>query len=229
VTSPIPSFARIAAGSFDMGDEDGRDDERPVHRVTLSAFEIARRQVTNEEYDRFVAAAGHSPAPHRLDPPFADPRQPVVAVSWFDAVDYCAWLSELTARRVRLPSEAEWEFAARAGSNTRYPWGNDEARDGDASRWIEGPEPCGAGTPNAFGLHDFCENVHEWCSDWYQAGYYAQSPDRDPHGPEVGVRRVSRGGSWRHRVKVSRSAARSSLPPDLRYNDYGFRIARDAE
>jgi formylglycine-generating enzyme len=223
----IPAFIRLAGGSFLMGDEDGRDDERPVHRVTLGTFEIARCQVTNEEYDQFVAATGHVPAPNRLDPQFADPRQPVVAVSWFDAIDYCAWLSELTSRRIRLPSEAEWEYAARGGLSARYPWGNDQARDDDERRWLDGPEPCGTGTPNGFGLYDACENVHEWCSDWYGSDYYAYSPELDPRGPQHGVRRVSRGGSWRHRVKVSRCAARSSLPPDLHYSDYGFRVARD--
>ena len=86
-------------------------------------------------------------------------------------------------------------------------------------------EPVGRYAPNAFGLYDICENVHEWCSDWYQAGYYAISPDRNPAGPERGDRRASRGGSWRHHVKASRCAARSSIPPEFRYADYGFRVA----
>jgi formylglycine-generating enzyme required for sulfatase activity len=85
----------------------------------------------------------------------------------------------------------------------------------------------GLGTPNGFGLYDVCTNVHEWCSDWYGAEYYAISPQRDPRGPGHGTRRVSRGGSWRHHVKVTRCAARSSIPPDFRYTDYGFRVACD--
>jgi formylglycine-generating enzyme required for sulfatase activity len=90
-----------------------------------------------------------------------------------------------------------------------------------------GPRPVGRRTPNAYGLYDICENVHEWCSDWYAADYYAGSPERNPRGPVTGSRRASRGGSWRHQIQFSRCAARSSIPPEFRYADYGFRIARD--
>ncbi len=90
-----------------------------------------------------------------------------------------------------------------------------------------GPEPVGRYAPNAFGLYDICENVHEWCSDWYQADYYATSAERNPRGPETGERRASRGGSWRHHIKVTRCAARSSIPPAFQYADYGFRVACD--
>jgi formylglycine-generating enzyme required for sulfatase activity len=194
---------------FSMGSASGADDERPVHRVWVDAFELAPTQVTNAEYARFVEATGHPP------PPFwNDPQQPVVAVSWFDAVAYCDWLG------VRLPTEAEWECAARGGAEgARYPWG-DVAPD---DRTLTGPELVGQRAPNGFGLYDMCENVHEWCSDWYAA--YEVFPDRNPRGPETGTRRASRGGSWRHQVKVSRCAARSSLPPEYRYADYGFRVA----
>lgn len=209
----VPPLVRIEAASFLMGSE-LRDDERPVHRVELDAFAIGVCQVTNAEYDLFVQRTGGAPAPHRDEPQFSDPRQPVVAVSWFDAVSYCEWLSGETGRRFRLPAEAEWECAARGGvEGALYPWGDEppESRPDYATRWLHGPEPCGGGAPNGYGLYDICENVHEWCSDWYQTG----------------ARRASRGGSWRHRVKISRCAARSSLPPDLRYSDYGFRVASD--
>jgi len=203
----------IPATSFLMGSNDGADNERPVHRVSLDAFQLAVHQVTNAEYDLFLQATGHPPPPHRNP----HPEQPVVAVSWFDAVAYCEWLGG------RLPTEAEWECAARGGAEGMlYPWGND-VRDGD--RWPDGPAPVGGGTPNGYGLYDLCENVHEWCSDWYAADYYALSPGHDPRGPDTGTRRVSRGGSWRHRLKVSRCAARSSIPPEYRYADYGFRVA----
>jgi formylglycine-generating enzyme required for sulfatase activity len=222
----IPPLVRIDAASFLMGSNAGRDNERPVHRVDLDAFAIGRCQVTNAEYDLFVQCSGHLPPAHREEPQFNDPRQPVVAVSWFDAVSYCHWLSSETGRRFRLPTEAEWECAARGGlAGSLYPWG-DERRD-DGTRWIRGPEAGGGGAPNGFGLYDMCENVHEWCSDWYQPDYYAVSPQRNPRGPETGVRRASRGGSWRHQIKVTPCAARSSLPPDLHYTDYGFRVACD--
>jgi sulfatase modifying factor 1 len=198
----------IPATSFLMGSQDGADDERPVHRVWIDAFEIAATQVTNREYSAFRAMQ------------FDDPDQPVVGVSWFDAVEYCRWLGP----RFRLPTEAEWEHAARGGmEGLRYPWGDGPQSRPDYDR----PMPVARGVPNAFGLYDMCENVHEWCSDWYGANYYAQSPEANPRGPERGSRRSSRGGSWRHQIKISRCAARSSIPPEFRYADYGFRVGAD--
>jgi formylglycine-generating enzyme required for sulfatase activity len=94
-------------------------------------------------------------------------------------------------------------------------------------RWKKGPEPVAQYAANAFGLYDICENVHEWCSDWYKAGYYAESPERNPTGPDRGDRRASRGGSWRHHIKAARCASRSSIPPEFHYADYGFRVACD--
>jgi formylglycine-generating enzyme required for sulfatase activity len=214
------NFALIPAQSFLMGSDGGRPDERPVHRVCVDAFEIGTCQVTNAEYTIFANASGH-PQPLTA---FIDAAQPVVAVSWFDAVAYCDWLSESEERRVRLPTEAEWECAARSGvEGMRYPWGDELPPDAAMNE----PRPVGRGTPNAYGLYDMCENVHEWCGDWYAAEFYGASPERNPRGPHDGSRRVSRGGSWRHQIKFSRCAARSSIPPELRYEDYGFRIARD--
>jgi formylglycine-generating enzyme required for sulfatase activity len=97
------------------------------------------------------------------------------------------------------------------------------------TRWQTGPEPVAHYAPNAFGLYNICDNVHEWCSDWYDPNYYAVAPERNPRGPElrlgIGQRKASRGGSWRHHVKVARCSARSSIPPDFHYADYGFRVA----
>jgi len=158
------------------------------------------------------------------------PEQPVVAVSWFEAVAYCEWLSHVTGRDYRLPTEAEWERAARGGvDGKQFPWGDDSPQSlpDYSTRWLTGPEPVGKYAPNAFGLHDIGDNVHEWCSDWYDANYYAVSPQHNPCGPAEGTRRASRGGSWRHHIKAARCAARSSIPPQFRYADYGFRIACD--
>ena len=226
-----PKLALIPAGWFLMGSEAGQDNERPVHRVWVDAFYLAECQVTNREYTHFVAATGVQP-PLWKDPNFSHPHQPVVAVSWFEAVQYCEWLSGTSGANYRLPGEAEWERAARGGQESKsFPWGDDppQSLPNYKQRWVTGPEPVGQYAPNAFGILDICENVHEWCSDWYQADYYAASSERNPRGPISGERRVSRGGSWRHHVKISRCAARSSLPPQFQYADYGFRVACDVK
>ena len=218
-------FVHIPGGEFLMGQADGRDEERPVHPVTLAPFRICRYQITNADYDHFRKATLREKSEYRDRPEFSHSAHPVVAVNWFDAVAFCHWLSEQWKLPVRLPTEAEWEYAARGGFAQRlYPWG-DSLPAISADRWKHGPEPVGLGEPNGYGLFDMCQNVHEWCSDWYDPAYYAVSPLASPHGPEHGKRRSSRGGAWRHHIKVSRCAARSSIPPEFRYADYGFRIA----
>jgi len=222
----------IPAGFFLMGSATGQDNERPIHRVWVDAFQLAAHQVTNAEYEVFLRHQSKLPPPFFRDANFSDPQQPVVGVSWFDATDYCAWLRSVTARNFRLPTEADWERAARGGVDGKlFPWGDapPESLPNYGVRWQTGPEPVGQSPPNPFGLFDICANVHEWCSDWFDAGYYAFSPDRNPPGPESGIRRASRGGSWRHHIRVTRCAARSSIPPHLHYADYGFRVACDLE
>jgi formylglycine-generating enzyme required for sulfatase activity len=223
-------MALISEGEFWMGSEEGQEEERPVHRVWVDAFEMAVFQVRNRDYLRFVEESRYEPPPMVEDPAFSHPDQPVVAVSWLDAVAYCGWLSEVSGRCYRLPTEAEWERAARGGrEGSRYGWGNEppESVPDYRKRWQTGPDPVGRYPPNPFGLYNLGDNVHEWCRDWFDKAYYATSPYRNPGGPESGVRRASRGGSWRHHIKVSRCAARSSIPPDFRYADYGFRLVRD--
>lgn len=224
-----PRMVRIPEGWFLMGSDAGQDNERPVHRVWVDAFELAACQVTNAEYAQFLAATEHRKPLHWDDPLFSHPEQPVVAPSWFDAVAYGEWLSEKSGHRYRLPTEAEWERAARGGVEQKlYPWGDAplESLANYSTRWKKAPEPVGRAERNAFGLYDIAANVHEWCSDWFDAHYYLASPERNPHGPAEGTRRSSRGGSWRHATKVSRCAARSSIPPEFQYADYGFRLAR---
>jgi formylglycine-generating enzyme required for sulfatase activity len=220
-----PEMVPLPGGTFVMGSNSGRDDEAPPHGVELSRFSIGRYAVTNREYAWFLKETDAVPPPAWGDPRFNHPEQPVVAVSWFDAVAYGEWLSRLTGSAYRLPSEAERELACRAGSITAFSWGDSAERETGAygRRWDMGPELVG-GPPNAFGLCNLADNVHEWCLDWYGSDYYRKSPRTNPGGPETGTRKVSRGGSWRHKVKVTRSAARSSIPPDYRYTDYGFRI-----
>jgi formylglycine-generating enzyme required for sulfatase activity len=215
----LDDMVRIPGGEFLMGQDDGRDEERPVHQVIVSPFLLCRYQTTNGHFAALSRTLG--PADH-----------PVTEVSWFDATEYCAWLSARFGRIFHLPTEAEWEFAARGGlEQSLYPWGDDPVtgRDGYATRWRTGPEAVATSEPNAYGLFDMCENVHEWCSDWYDPLYYAVSPQENPQGPVIGTRRSSRGGAWRHHIKIARCAARSSIPPDFRYADYGFRVACGGE
>jgi formylglycine-generating enzyme required for sulfatase activity len=217
-----PELISIEGGVFLMGSEIGADDEKPLHEVYVSPFQIARYPITNREFAQFAAdQISH-------DSNFNHPDQPVTSVSWFDAVAYCDWLSNQTGKSYRLPTEAEWEFAATAGDPKNiYPWGTRDwqQRSELHSRFQNGPETVGLFEPNGLGIHDMGMNVHEWCSDWYANNYYAQSPRENPKGPSNGDRRSSRGGSWRHQIKITRCAARSSIPPMMRYADYGFRVA----
>jgi formylglycine-generating enzyme required for sulfatase activity len=226
----LGSFARIPAGSFLMGSDQGMDDERPVHRVWVDAFDIAVHPVTHAQYAEFLRATDHEP-PRDWSGAAEDATAvdlPVIGVSWFDCEAYCAW--RLTrGEHLRLPTEAEWERAARGGiDGRRYPSG--DAIPGwipDGGRGpLAGPWPVTLGAPNEFGLMGIAANIHEWCADWYAAEFYAASPDRNPAGPPGGTRRASRGGSWRHAVTLSRCAARSRIDPSFRYTDYGFRLAR---
>jgi formylglycine-generating enzyme required for sulfatase activity len=228
-----PVCALVPAGDFLMGCAQGRDEERPQHPVWVDAFEMAIYQVRNRDFAAFMQSTGHPPPPNWNQAGFDHPDYPVVSVSWFEAQKYGQWLASLTGRPYRLPTEAEWERAARGGEEGRlYPWGNDPPQDRAEyqQRWggnVSGPLPVGLAAPNPYGIYDLCENVHEWCADWYKPDYYAQSPRHNPSGPALGERRASRGGSWRHHVKVSRVAARSSIPPTFQYADYGFRVVRE--
>ena len=224
----MPRFVAIPAGAFLMGSDRGQEDERPVHRVHVDAFEMSAYPVTRAEYAAFLDATGHEHPREWHEHAFAGSDRPVVGVSWLDADAYCRWRAR-NGSAERLPTEAEWERAARGGADgAAFPWGD------DLPSWIPdggrgplaGPWPVTLGDPNAFGLFGIAANVHEWCADWHAADYYAASPEANPQGPPTGRRRASRGGSWRHAVTISRSAARSKIDPSFRYTDYGFRTVR---
>ena len=218
----------IPEGWFWMGSDNHYRWERPRHQVWLDAFAIAKFAVTRQEYAEFLADTPYPRPPCWNDPAFGCSEQPVVGVSWFAASAYCEWLSKQTGEIYRLPTEAEWEKACRGGlENAAYAWGDESIETIEYFRgdW-NSPRPVGQGPRNGYGLFNMGDNVHEWCIDWYGEQYYAASPERNPAGPEDGSRRVSRGGSWRHQLKASRAAHRSSLPPGYAYTDYGFRICR---
>ncbi len=224
----VAEFASIPGGWFTMGSDEGRADEQPEHRVWVAPFEMALHPVTHAEYEGFLCATGRETPREWSNRAFSAPDQPVVGVSWNDAVVYCLWRSS-DGDPVRLPTEAEWERAARGRrENHQYPWGNEIPSwiPNDGRGPLEGPWGVALGEPNDFGLYGIGANIHEWCADWHAHTYYRESPSRNPTGPTVGVRRSSRGGSWRHAVTLSRNAARSKLDPSFRYTDYGFRVAR---
>lgn len=224
----MDAFVTIPSGWFLMGSTAGGDEEQPAHRVFVDAFALAVHPVTRDDYARFLDDTGHTP-PREWSTQPAGRGLPVVGVSWEDAQAYCAWRST-TDRALRLPTEAEWERAARGGAaGAAYPWGD------EIPAWVpaagrgplDGPWPVSLGDPNPYGLFGIGANVHEWCADWFAADFYGRSPSHNPRGPETGVRRASRGGSWRHAITISRCAARSRLDPTFRYTDYGFRVAHD--
>jgi formylglycine-generating enzyme required for sulfatase activity len=206
----LPRLVPVPAGTLEAARGDGW--ARP--ETPVAAYRLGATQVTNREWAAFVEATGREESPFFAHPEFRGHDRPVVAVSWLDAEAYLAWLSAGSREAFRLPSEDEWEWAARGGlRGALYPWGDEppESRYPDYPRlWISGPERVGTHAPNGYGLHEMCENVHEWCAGWHDA-------ERR--------RRPSRGGSWRHQRKVSRCDARSSIPPHFRYADYGFRVA----
>jgi formylglycine-generating enzyme required for sulfatase activity len=186
-------------GEFQMGDNfnEGGDDERPVHTVYLDAFYIDKYEMTNALYKKFMEATGHRTPADWTNPSFNQPNQPVVGVSWDDAEAYARWAGK------RLPTEAEWEKAARGGLvGKRYPRGNDISHNDEnyygtsgADIW-QGLAPVGKFPPNGYGLYDMSGNVYEWVADWYLANYYAISPQKNPKGPDTGSWRVLRGGTW---------------------------------
>jgi formylglycine-generating enzyme required for sulfatase activity len=217
----------IPAGDFLMGDEDGLPDARPPHRVHLSAYWIDRYEVTNERY-RACVEAGVC-APPRAREAFDDPRagaHPVTNVTWLQARTYCHW------RGARLPTEAEWEKAARGPDARRYPWGDDEGpiqrgRHDGAGRTTEpvGSRPDAA---SPYGVQDLVGSVWEWVKDWYAEDYYGRSPARDPQGPLRGSFRVLRGGDWTRGAVELRVSARAWDEMTYWGPTLGFRCAADA-
>ena len=227
-----PEMVVVPAGSFRMGcvsGQDCEDDELPVHEVRVASFALGRYEVLFEEYDRFVATGRESPD----DEGWGRGGRPVIYVSWEDATAYAEWLSAETGERYRLPSEAEWEYAARAGTTTAYSWGADIGQNRAncvfcSSRWDgEQTSPAGSFAANAWGLQDMHGNVHERVEDCWHDSYARAPADGSAwtRGGDCG-RRVVRGGSWLHYPRVLRSANRIWSAVGSRYFNVGFRLAR---
>jgi formylglycine-generating enzyme len=247
----VPEMVRIPAGEFLMGSSSLSSDEGPVHEVFLDEYYIGKFEVTNAQYKTFCKATGRPcPQPRwdqhssrgTSDELTAKPTYPVVDVSWDDALAYCEWLSRTTVKKYRLPTEAEWEKAARGGLyGKKYPWG-DEAYDANGHyRANAGSEaenerirkkdgfsytaPVGSFPPNGYGLYDMAGNVWEWCADFYDGTYYVRSAYKNPQGPERGEKRVIRGGSWFGGPEHMENAARLWDYESIRYASTGFRVA----
>ena len=211
----------IHGGTFLMGSNDGDSDEKPPHEVTVESFYMDAHEVTIAQYKVFADATAR-PLPPFWQPELDKPDEPVAGVSWYDAQAYAAWAGK------RLPTEAEWEYAARGGtSGQKYFWGDTPDRS-FANYGSFGIVQVKKFAPNQYGLHDMAGNVWEWCSDWYGADFYAVSPAAHVTGPVAGVLKVLRGGAWYCGPDEVRTANRFYASPDARSFNVGFRCVRDA-
>jgi formylglycine-generating enzyme len=256
----VPELVSIPAGPFEMGSNAGEEHERPEHTVYVDTFQIGVQPVSHAQYARFVRETGHRPpivddlplvvsagGPERerefraasipyvwteSQPPRDLLAHPVTLVRCDDAEAYCRWLSAVLGKAVRLPSEAEWEKAARGGhERQRYPWG--DHLDAQHANYLEDPaqkatrgtQACRSYPANGFGLYEMSGNVWEWVNDWYDAGYYAASPPANPPGPVSGLFRMVRGGGWLASDPTMLTCShRHQVPPDTYSYGIGFRV-----
>jgi len=237
----LDEMVAIPAGYFMMGDNDGKDNEKPIHKVYVNAFGMDKYEVTVAQYQRFIEATGHR-LPENWNEQLQNPNRPAANVDWNDANAYSNWAGK------RLPTEAEWEYAARGGNtgvegkpHYKYPWGNeadstkanfdaDSSRGRQWERWEIAKlylKDVGSYSPNGYRLFDMAGNVWEWCADWSDPNYYKTSPERNPKGPENGTYRVLRGGSWYHKASSMRCAQRRGRKPTVRSSHFiGIRCVR---
>jgi len=222
-------FVLIQAGEFTIGspenEKDRQSNEGPYHKVKITKpFYMQTTEVTQAQWK---AVMGNNPSYFKGD------DLPVEQVSWDDAQEFIKKLSAKEGVKYHLPTEAEWEYACRAGSTTRFCFGDDESKLGEYAWYNENSDnktrPVGQKKPNARGLYDMHGNVWEWCQDWYDENYYKNSPAEDPQGPASGAIRVVRGGRWFGEAGDCRTAFRSWVETSFRYDNFGFRLARSSE
>ncbi len=235
----------IKGGCYDMGDSagDGDSNERPVHEVCVNDFYMGKYDVTNEQFRKF-RPDHNSGSFEGLS--LNGNKQPAVFVSWYDAVDFAKWLSEKTGQTYRLPTEAEWEYAARGGTKTKYFWGNNPddackyANVADLTakkRWNKWTafycddkflvsSPVGSFQPNGYGLYDMLGNVWQWCEDVYNSSAYTRLPKNNPVYEGSGEYHVERGGGWSNGPLGVRVSHRVSLTPEFGHHALGFRLVR---
>jgi formylglycine-generating enzyme len=210
----INNMVKVEGGTFMMGSDSGRPCEKPAHKVTVNGFYMDQTEVTQEDYERVM---GNNPSLFK-----GCPECPVEQVSWQDANDYCAKVNK------RLPTEAEWEYACRAGSLTKYYWG--DTINGDYAWYSDNAErkthPIGQKKPNRLGLYDMSGNVYEWCSDWFDENSYSKNPPQNKNVTHEGGSRIIRGGSWNNNSDGLPCVPRGWDIPDAQNNNVGFRCAR---
>ena len=267
VNDGFGDYLLVSAGTFSMGDhfDEGNSDEIPVHDVYLDAYYIGKFKITNGEYQKFIEDGGYTRSEYWLhggfgeygsEPTFwreemhrgggipGNQDYPVVGVSWFEAMAYCQWLSNKTVQVYRLPTEAEWEKAARGTGKLRYGWGSELDKHsanydygqprGEMSLtlvgYYDGTELDGTRTLNRaspYGAYDMIGNVTEWCADWYDANYYRNSPKGNPRGPETGVSRVLRSGGYVDSAYYQRASSRHKRGAHMKNYKTGFRCVRE--
>jgi formylglycine-generating enzyme required for sulfatase activity len=237
-------MVNIPAGEFTMGSDDGNDNEKPEHKVYLDGYWIGKHEITFEQYDKYCEETGKEKP---RDRGWGRGSRPVIYVSWQDATAYCEWLNNKTGLNFKLPTEAQWEKAARGTDGRKYPWGNsppsgEKLNFADKQEWLKESDsradrsiddgyaytaPVGSYSAGAspYGLLDMAGNVWECCSDWLGKTYYNESPGKNPVGPATGNLRVHRGGTWFSSARRVRSAYRGSAGSPLRWNGAGFRLA----
>jgi formylglycine-generating enzyme required for sulfatase activity len=219
----------IPAGEFTMGSDKGDDDEQPIHKVFLDSFYIDKFEITNGRFSKFVEAIQSEPPWGFADKetPVVRPDQPVRWVNWMDAIGYCLWAGK------RLPTEAEWEKAARGADSRIYPWGNDPPTPAHAVFGLkEGSDtvsPIGNRDKgkSPYGVHDLAGNLYEWTTDWYEEEFYSKNPAINPKGPAEGTAKVQRGGSYINGAYRLRSSFRTKGDPTEHDPNVGFRCAQD--
>jgi formylglycine-generating enzyme required for sulfatase activity len=219
----LPEMIHIPGGSFNMGSDQGERDEKPVHSVTVDAFWMAKTETTVKQWKAFCVSTGR-PMPNAPWFGFSDDH-PIVNISWDDAMAYCYWLRQKTAKEFRLPTEAEWEFAAGGPKRGSIAYSGNAIPDSVAwyAHHSNGTMPVAMKHPNELGLYDMSGNVWEWCSDWYDENY-DKAVSKNPGGPASGKFKVLRGGAWDIGARNTRNSYRNPLAPSSRNHNKGFRV-----
>lgn len=238
--SKYPEMIFVKGGAFKMGGSDGYADEKPIHKVTLSDYHIGKYEVTVGQYRKYCKESGTSFPSKPLRRWYVThdnirewawrDNHPIVNVSWYDAIGYCEWLSEKTGDEYTLPTEAQWEYAARGGSKSnKYKYAGSNIINSvawyDETTYERGTKPVGQLRANELGIYDMSGNAFEWCLDFY--GPYSSKSVKNPKGPRSGQYKTVRGGSWYYVLDFCRVSQRDSPKATLKKFNYGFRVVKN--